>query len=133
MAPPDRGFQQAGIIVRDSGNGKENYFLLALGTGGSGSPKLFFKRTLESKSKTVVIHEEFLNGFMRISKAGNKLTAYFKSEKDSAWAKAGEYEIGWLNKKLQVGLVIFSHFSGQGPKMVPDIQAFFYQMKLDRI
>ena len=133
IAPPDRGFQQAGIIVRDSGNGKENYFLLALGTGGSASPKLFFKRTLESKSKTVVIHEEFLNGFMRISKKGNKLTAYFKSEKDSGWAKAGEYEIGWLNKKLQVGLVISSHFSGQGPKMVPDIQAFFYQMKLDGI
>ncbi|MFI5155574.1 MAG: hypothetical protein ACHQEM_05290, partial [Chitinophagales bacterium] len=101
--------------------------------GGNANPKLFFRRTLESKTKTVVFHEENLNGTMRISKTGTKLKAFFKSGKDTAWTSAGEYEIGWLNKKLQVGLVIFSHFSGQGPKMVPDLQAYFYQIKLEGI
>ena len=122
---PDKGFQQAGIMVRSGDEKKEHYILLTLGSGGSGSPKLFFKRTIDDKTKNIIMHEQSMNGTIRMVKKGIKLNAYFKPEHGNEWQDAGEYEADWLNKRLQVGLALFAHFVGDGPKMKPDMQVFF--------
>ena len=65
---PDRGFQQGGIIVRSINGEKQNYVLLSVGTGGNANPKLFFKRTSDNKSQTVVNKNENMSGWLRVEK-----------------------------------------------------------------
>jgi hypothetical protein len=130
---PDRGFQQAGLMIRKGVGEKENYFFLALGTGGSANPKLFFKKTIDSKTKAIMFHQDSFSGELKLVKSGSSLTAYFKPVNDTAWLKAGEFQVDWLSKKLQVGLAVFSHFPGQGPKMVPDLSAYFFRLKIQGI
>jgi hypothetical protein len=41
-----------------------------VGTGGNSNPKLFFKRTTDNKSRTVVNKNDNMSGWLRIEKAG---------------------------------------------------------------
>jgi hypothetical protein len=127
---PDRGFQQGGIIIRSVNNSKENYVLLSVGTGGNPNPKLFFKRTINNTSKTVVDKRESMQGWMRIEKAGNKVIAFYKENDEADFKKIGEYNLDWLNGKVQIGLAVFAAFSGDGPKMKPDMKVQFSQLKI---
>jgi len=127
---PDRGFQQAGIIVRCENDAKENYVLLSLGTGGNPNPKIFFKRTIDNKSKTVVNNRDNMKGWLRIEKSGKRITAFIKDENDNDYKKIGEYNLDWLNGKVQFGFAAFAAFAGDGPKMKPDMKAIFTQIKI---
>ena len=129
---PDKGFQQGGIIVRSINGEKQNYVLLAVGTGGNSNPKLFFKRTTDNKSRTVVNKNDNMSGWLRIEKAGDKIVAFFKTDDASDFKKVGEYKLAWLNGKLQLGLTVFAAFSGDGPKMKPDMKANFSQLKISK-
>ena len=129
---PDRGFQQGGIIVRSISEEKQNYVLLSVGTGGNSTPKLFFKRTTDNKSRTVVNKNGNMSGWLRIEKAGDKIVAFFKTDNGSDFKRVGEYKLGWLNGKLQLGLTVFAAFSGDGPKMKPDMKANFSQLKISK-
>ncbi|MES1214734.1 MAG: hypothetical protein ABUT20_04380 [Bacteroidota bacterium] len=128
---PDRGFQQAGIIIRSDNGEKENYVFLSLGTGGNPNPKLFFKRTVDNKSKTVVDKKETMIGWMKIEKSGKKIIAYFKEDNETEYKKIGEYNLDWLHGKTQLGLAVFAAFSGEGPKMKPDMKVNFTQLKIE--
>ncbi len=128
---PDRGFQQGGIIVRNAGNPKENYVLLSMGTGGNPNPKIFFKRTINNKSRTVVDKKDEMNGWLRIEKSGRKIKAFFKDANATVYKKIGEYHLEWLNGKVQLGLATFATFSGNGPKMKPDMKVMFSQLKIE--
>ncbi len=130
---PDRGFQQAGIVLRSVNDTAENYVFLSIGTGGNPVPKLFFKRTINNKSKTVVDKRETMNGWMRIEKTGNRVVAYFKEDNTAAYKRAGEYNLEWLRGNVQIGLAVFAAFSGDGPKMKPDIKANFSQIKIEAL
>ena len=127
---PDRGFQQAGVIVRSTSEEKQNYILLSVGTGGNPNPKLFFKRTTDNKSRTIVNKSENMKGWLRIEKRSNKVVAFFKTDGESDFNKMGEYTSEWLNGKFQLGLAVFAAFSGDGPKMKPDLKASFSQLKI---
>jgi len=127
---PDKGFQQGGIIVRNVNGERENYVLLSVGTGGNPNPKLFFKRTTDNKSRTVVDKNDNMSGWLRIEKAGDKVTAFFKNDDDRDFKKIGVYKLDWLSGKLQVGLTVFAAFAGDGPKMKPDMKASFSQLKI---
>ncbi len=127
---PDRGFQQAGIIVRSANNTKENYVLLSLGTSGNPNPKIFFKRTIDNKSKTVVNNRDNMKGWLWMEKSGIKIIAFFKEENENDYKKIGEYNLDWLNGKVQFGLETFAAFAGDGPKMKPDMKAIFSQLKI---
>jgi hypothetical protein len=129
---PDNGFQQGGIIVRSLNEEKQNYVLLSVGTGGNSNPKLFFKRTTDNKSRTVVHKNENMSGWLRIEKTGNKIVAFFKPGNAGDFKKTGEYKLEWLNGKLQLGLTVFAAFSGDGPKMKPDMKANFSQLKINK-
>ena len=129
---PDRGFQQGGIIVRSVNEEKQNYVLLSVGTGGNPNPKLFFKRTIDDKSRTVVNKSDKMSGWLRIEKTGNKILAFVKPGDDREFKKVGEYKLEWLNGKVQVGLTAFAAFSGDGPKMRPDMKANFSQLKISK-
>src|SRR6185503_432024 len=72
---PDKGFQQAGIVVRKKNEQKENYVFLSIGTGGNPTPKISFKKTAENKSKTFSEKTENMRGWLRLEKKGNKLFA----------------------------------------------------------
>ncbi|MBS1597661.1 MAG: carboxypeptidase-like regulatory domain-containing protein [Bacteroidetes bacterium] len=130
---PDKGFQQAGIIVRNPDDKKENYLILSMGTGGNSNPKIFFKKTIDNKTRTVVSKKDSTRGWLRIDKKGTKIDAFYKNDKNADWEKTGELEIGWLKGKLQLGLMVFANFSSDGPKMKPDIKAAFSQLKIDVI
>jgi len=105
---------------------------LSVGTGGNANPKLFFKRTSENKSRTVVNKNDAMSGWLRIEKAGNKIIAFFKSDNGDDFKKVGEYKLEWLRAKVQLGLTVFATFSGDGPKMKPDMKANFSQLKINR-
>ena len=130
---PDKGFQQAGIIIRNPDNKKENYLILSMGTGGNANPKIFFKKTIDNKTRTVANKRENMSGWLRIEKMGSTIAAFYKSDEHSAWEKYGEYDIGWLKGNLQIGLMVFANFPGEGPKAKPDIRAAFSQLKIDAI
>jgi len=127
---PDRGFQQGGVIVRSMNEEKQNYILLSVGTGGNTNPKLFFKRTIDNKSRTTVNKSANMKGWVRIEKRNNKVTAFFKADGESDFNKIGEYTSEWLNGKVQLGLAVFAAFSGDGPKMKPDLKAGFSQLTI---
>ncbi len=44
--------------------------------------------------------------------------------------KAGEYEADRLSKKIQAGMAVYAGFSGDGPKMKPDMKAEFKQISI---
>jgi len=127
---PDRGFQQAGILVRSLVDGKENYVLLSLGTGGNSTPKLFFKKTTDSKSRTIVSKKDGMSGWLKIEKARGRIIASFRGDNETDFRKIGEYKHEWLNGNVQLGLAVFAAFSGDGPKMKPDVEATFSQFKI---
>ena len=129
---PDRGFQQGGIIVRSVNEEKQNYVLLSVGTGGNPNPKLFFKRTTDNRTRTVVNKNDNMSGWLKIEKAGNRIVAFFKVDNDADFKKVGEYKLEWLNGKVQLGLTVFAAFSGDGPKMKPDMKANFSQVKITK-
>jgi hypothetical protein len=47
----DKGFQQAGIIIKSDNDSTENYLLLTTGTGGNPAPRLFFKKQPSVEAK----------------------------------------------------------------------------------
>jgi len=127
---PDKGFQQAGIIIRKKEDQKENYIFFGVGTGGNASPKIFLKRTIESKSKISTQKNENMESWLRIEKKGAKLIAWSKTEADANWIKQGEYQMAWLEDTIQLGLGVYAGFPGNGPKMKPDMKAVFTQLKI---
>ena len=118
--------------MRSVNDEKQNYVLLSMGTGGNPNPKLFFKRTIDNKSRTVVNKNENMSGWLRIEKTGNRIIAFFKTDSVSAFKKIGEYKLDWLNGKVQLGLTVFASFSGDGPKMRPDMKADFSQLNIQK-
>jgi CarboxypepD_reg-like domain len=125
---PDKGFQQAGIIIRKKDDQKENYIFLSIGTGGNPTAKISFKKTTESKSKTFAEKVGSMNGWLRIEKKGNKLIALFKPETNNEYKKIGEFANDWLNSEIQIGLAVYAGFPGDGPKMKPDMKVEFIQI-----
>ena len=73
-----------------------------------------------------------MSGWLRVEKAGDKIAAFFKNDTDRDFKKVGEYKLEWLNGKLQLGLTVFAAFSGNGPKMKPDMKAVFSQLKINK-
>ena len=73
-----------------------------------------------------------MNGWLKIEKVGNRIVAFFKVDNDADFKKVGEYELEWLNGKVQLGLTVFAAFSGDGPKMKPDMKAKFSQVKITK-
>lgn len=128
---PDKGFQQAGLIIKKKDEQKENYVFLSIGTGGNPTPKISFKKTIENKSKTLTERAESMNGWLRLEKKGNKLIALFKSVENNEYKKVGEYSNEWLNGTIQIGLGVYAGFPGDGPKMKPDIKTEFTQLKIE--
>ena len=104
--------------------------MLSMGTGGNPNPKVFFKRTTDNKSKTVVSKKDSMNGWLKIEKQGKKISAFFKPGNADSWEKISEYEVDWLKGKLQVGLSVFASFASQGPKASPDMKAGFSNLKI---
>ncbi len=130
---PDRGFQQAGIMIRCAREGKENYFLLSIGTGGNPNPKLFLNHTVENKTKTIVDKVNTMNGWLKIEIRGNKLLTYYRNENEESFRKKGDFKCEWLTGKIEVGLVVFAAFSGNGPKMKPDLKASYSEIEITRL
>ncbi|HEU5164589.1 MAG TPA: hypothetical protein VFU29_03570, partial [Chitinophagaceae bacterium] len=128
---PDKGFQQAGIIIRKKDDAKENYIFLSIGTGGNPTPKVSFKKTTESKSKTFAEKMESMYGWLRLQKKGNKLIALYRFDINNEYKKIGEYSGEWLNTQIQIGLAMYAGFPGDGPKMKPDMKAEFTQLKIE--
>ena len=73
-----------------------------------------------------------MSGWLRIEKTGTKIVAFFKDDNGGDFKKIGEYKLDWLNGKLQLGLTVFATFSGDGPKMKPDMKANFSQLKISK-
>jgi len=128
---PDKGFQQAGIIIRKKNEQNENYIFLSLGTAGNPTPKISFKKTVESKSKTFTEKTGNMNGWLRLEKKGNKLITLYRSATDNEYRKIGEYSADWLNSEIQIGLAVYAGFPGDGPKMKPGMKAEFTQLKIE--
>ncbi|HKC36694.1 MAG TPA: carboxypeptidase-like regulatory domain-containing protein [Chitinophagaceae bacterium] len=128
---PDKGFQQAGIIIRKKDDQKENYIFLSIGTGGNPTPKISFKKTADSKSKTFAEKMENMNGWLRLEKKGNKLIGLYRSVTDNEYKKIGEYTNDWLNTEIQIGLAAYAGFPGDGPKMKPDMKAEFTGIRIE--
>jgi hypothetical protein len=128
---PDKGFQQAGIIIRKKDDQKENYILLGAGTGGNPTPKISLKKTIDNKSKTFSTKTENMNSWLRLEKKGNTLIAFYRRATDNDYKKIGEYTSDWLNSEIQIGLAAYAGFPGDGPKMKPDMKAEFTGIKIE--
>jgi hypothetical protein len=130
---PDNGFQQAGIIVRSDDNVHENSFLIAVGTGGNSNFKYFLRKTDAGRSKGPIDKIDSLHQFLRIEKKGNVVTGFVRSNETYEWKKIAGYTLDWLNKPLQVGLIVMARFVGNGPKMKPDLKAMFVNTVIKKL
>jgi len=72
-----------------------------------------------------------MQGWMRLEKTGKKITAFYKDDTGADYKKVGEYSLEWLNGKVQMGFAVFAAFSGDGPKMKPDMKVQFSQLKIE--
>ena len=122
---PDRGFQQAGIIIRDGHSKEENNIILCLGTGGNSVPKFFLRNTTAGKSKGTTDKIDSMNAWLRLEKKGATIMAYLKAFDSGEWTKINSYTLKWLNGPLQVGLMTMVRFAGNGPQMKPDMKVVF--------
>jgi CarboxypepD_reg-like domain len=125
MEQPDNGFQQAGFIIRNSDNEKENNLILCIGTGGNSQSKIFLRKTENGKSKGPVNKIDGMQYWLRLEKKGSTLTAWYKSFSDQEWKKIATYQLSWLNGPLQAGYMVMARFAGGGPKSKPDMKAVF--------
>jgi hypothetical protein len=128
---PDKGFQQAGIIIRKKDDEKGNYVFLSAGTAGNPGPKISLKKTIDNKSKTFAEKIENLHGWLRFEKKGNRLIVFYRSISDNNFIKIGEYTNDWLNSEIQIGLAVYAGFPGDGPKMKPDMKAEFTGIRIE--
>jgi hypothetical protein len=128
---PDKGFQQAGIIIRKSEDQKENYVYLSIGTAGNPSPKIVLKKTIANKSRTSSEKIDNMNVWLKLDKKGKSIIAWTKQKDQDNWTKQGEYGADWLNEVIQFGLAVYAGFPGDGPKMKPDMKAEFTQLKVE--
>ncbi|MEP7233578.1 MAG: carboxypeptidase-like regulatory domain-containing protein [Ginsengibacter sp.] len=129
---PLNGFQQAGIIIRDSGGTKENNILLCIGTGGNSNAKYFLKKTENGKSKGPVDKIDAMKGWLRIEKRGSTVSCFIKSDTEREWSKITSYNVNWLNKPTQAGLMVMARFAGSGPKAQPDMKAIFTNFTISK-
>lgn len=127
---PDKGFQQAGIIIRDSSGAAENNIILCLGTGGNKNAKYFLRKTENGHSKGPVDKIDEMHRWLKVEKNGNSITAYIKTGALMQWEKIASYQFSWASKTLQAGLMVMAHFSGNGPRMKPDMKAVFSNIKI---
>jgi hypothetical protein len=122
---PDKGFQQGGLMIRADSVATENYIFIALGTGGNPNPKLFFKKTENNKSRSIVTKAKKMMAFLRIEKRETTLKAYIRWNENDEWEILNEYKSAWLKDNVQIGMAAFTDFTGNGPKMHPDASFIF--------
>lgn len=122
---PDNGFQQAGIILRDSKSPEENNITLCIGTGGNSSAKYFLRKTQNGKSKGPTDKIKGMNGWLRFEKKGTTVTCSIKNTDSNDWKIITSYNLEWLDKPVQAGILVMARFAGSGPKMKPDMSAVF--------
>jgi len=126
---PDNGFQQCGIILRSTNGTGENNLILSMGTGGNEIPKYFLRKTVKSKTKSLVEKTGTMTGWLKIEKRGKQVTAYKKQNRNGEWEKMDDYSLDWLSGELQVGFSVMARFAGDGPKQHPDMRAVFTEIK----
>ncbi|MEP7374055.1 MAG: DUF1349 domain-containing protein [Chitinophagaceae bacterium] len=129
MAVPDKGFQQCGFIIREPSRKVENNISLTIGTNGSKNIKLFLTKTTNGKSRSVAGDAENTFCWLKLVKEGTAVSAYKRSAELGDWKLIRVFEIA-RDKKYQVGLIGIAHFSGNGPKMHPDIKGVFSDIKI---
>ncbi len=129
---PDNGFQQAGIIIRDSAGTSENNVILSMGTGGNSNAKYFLRKTGNAKSKGTVNKIDSMNGWLRFEKRGNTISCYIKNNTGNDWSKITSYNINWLSTTLQAGIMVMARFAGNGPKAQPDMKAIFTKVTITK-
>lgn len=127
---PDKGFQQGGLMIRNPNAPEQNYVFLALGTGGNPKAKVFFKKTENGKSKTLVNGVKNFSGQLLLEKSNDMVKAFLKPDGNEGWEQIGEYKAPWLTQNIQVGLAGFADFAGNGPKMHPDVNFIFSNVNL---
>ena len=130
--PPDKGFQQGGLMIRTDALGTENNFFIALGTAGNPNPKLFFKKTEAGKTKTVVSKAKNLTVRLRIEKKEDEVKAFIKWDKTNDWEIIGNYKALWLKGRIQIGMAAFTDFVGNGPKMHSDATFLFSKLEFKK-
>jgi hypothetical protein len=130
---PDKGFQQAGIMIRNSSGKDEAYVLASIGTGGNQTPKIFFKKTSNSNSKTVVEKLDKLEATLKLEKKGDLVTSYAQIDGKENWVKLGSAKMDTKADRLQVGVACFADFAGDGPKMRPDMKVVITNWKVTKL
>ena len=129
---PDNGFQQAGIIIRASGEERENNLVLCVGTGGNKNIKYFLRKTENGNSKGPVDNIEGPHQWLRLEKKGNVFSAFIRNDEDQNWKRITDYSLNWGDGPLEVGLMVMARFAGSGPKMKPDMKAVFTNIKVEK-
>ena len=127
---PDKGFQMAGLILRNPDAKKEEHALLSLGTRGSSKLKLSYQLTKSGKSKSRTAKFEGRNIHLRIVRQGGKVDLYSKEAANSDWSLLERYHLEDLPNRIQVGMMAETYFGGKGPNMFPDMLARFKHIEL---
>ena len=60
-----------------------------------------------------------------MEKKGNRISAWFRKDETIEWKEAGDAEAPWMNKAVEAGTAVCAGFTGQGPKMHPDMKVYF--------
>jgi hypothetical protein len=126
---PDKGFQQGGLILRSASPAAENNIAITIGTAGNPNKKLFFKKTINGKTKAIVMDAKNLPVRIRIEKRDDGINIFVKWMGEEEWRKVGEYKAAWLQQPVQVGMIGYADFTGNGPKMHPDARFIFSRIE----
>jgi hypothetical protein len=129
-APPDNGFQQSGIMIRDSSAGSEHHLALTIGTSGGKKLKLILSETRDGKKISETYNLQDPVAWLKIERKGSDVIVSKKLPAEGLWQVIKTYSANWSNPRLQAGLCSSVRFPGDAPKMRPDIRAVYSNIKI---
>ncbi|WP_164851190.1 hypothetical protein [Larkinella soli] len=123
---PDRGFQAGGLLIRvpDHDDAPDHLFF-GLGTGGNQNLKLLIQNTIQGRSAVQPIRTESDNQWLRIERRGNEFRFLTRKEGAGDWTLVRSIRRDNWPETVQAGLAAYADFTGNGPKMYPDLQVKF--------
>ncbi|GAB2568953.1 carboxypeptidase-like regulatory domain-containing protein [Spirosoma areae] len=124
-AAPDRGFQAGGLLIRQATGDAENHLFLGVGTGGNANLKLLLQNTVRGQSAVQPTKAAAMEWYLRIERQGARFSLSARPPDEANWTLLKTIDRADFPDTVQIGLATYADFTGNGPKMRPDLRVRF--------
>ena len=130
---PSTGRQQGGLMVRQHRHDdRENHLLLSIGNVGNPNMRVLYQSTRNSRSALKMEKTGHNVMDLRIVRQGAAFQCWMKTPAAAEWQLLESFDRPDLGATLEIGPAAYAHFSGDGPKMYPDLLVRFEGLRIDQ-